>query len=477
MPVSARGRELAAVGALTAAALALFFAAPTYPNYDAYYHLDWGREILHGHAPSFQAYKAPTEHPLYVALCTLLALLGSGADRVLVLVTVLSMVALIWAVYRLGAALFGAWPGLVAAVFAGSSFALLLYAARAYVDVPFLALVFWAGALEAERPRRGVPIMVLLVVAGLLRPEAWVLAGLYWLWCGPRRLDLLVLAAAAPLAWAAVDLAVTGDPLFSLHSTSDLADELHRRKGVAALPGSFVSFLASTVRAPVALGGAIGALLAWRRLPRRTLAVPAALFGAGTVTFVLTGLAGLSVLPRYLTVPAVTLCLFAAYALLGFTSELAGSEARRRWMVVAAAAALVGLGGVAVRAPSPGRLRAELRFVRATHVDLEAVVHDPVVRRGLRCGPLTFPNYRLVPDARWILDAPRGRVGARSAQAHRSGVAVFVVGQKALKRYGFADGASPRTNVPDPGFVPIARHGLFTAYAACPGGVSASRRS
>src|SRR5207244_954997 len=79
-PVSARARELAAVGALTAAALALFFAAPTYPNYDAYYHLDWGREILHGHAPSFEAYKAPTEHPLYVALGALLALLGSGAD-------------------------------------------------------------------------------------------------------------------------------------------------------------------------------------------------------------------------------------------------------------------------------------------------------------------------------------------------------------------------------------------------------------
>src|SRR5207253_3052452 len=139
--------ELAAVGALTDAAVALFFAAPTYPNYDAYYHLDWGRDMLHGHAPSVEAYKAPTEHPLYVALGALLALLGSGADRVLVLVTVLSLVALVWAVYRLGAALFGAWPALAGAAFAGSSFALLLYAARAYVDVPFLALVFWAGVL------------------------------------------------------------------------------------------------------------------------------------------------------------------------------------------------------------------------------------------------------------------------------------------------------------------------------------------
>src|SRR5262249_13412527 len=105
-----------------------------------------------------------------------------------------------------------------------------------------------------------------------------------------------------------------------------------------------------------------------------------------------------------------------------------------------------------------------------THLDLDAIVQHPAVVRGLGCGPLTFPNYRLVPDARWILDAPRGRVGARSAHPRRRGVALVLVGQKALKRYGFADGASPRTNVPDPDFAPIARHGLFSAYAACPRG-------
>jgi hypothetical protein len=47
-------------------------------------------------------------------------------------------------------------------------------------------------------------------------------------------------------------------------------------------------------------------------------------------------------------------------------------------------------------------------------------------------------------------------------------VAMFVLGVKELKRYGFAAGASPSTNVPDPGFVPIARNRRFSAYAACP---------
>ena len=87
--------------------------------------------------------------------------------------------------------------------------------------------------------------------------------------------------------------------------------------------------------------------------------------------------------------------------------------------------------------------------------------------RGLRCGPITYPNYRLVPDTRWMLDLPRTGVGARSAQRRDRGVAIFVVGQKELQRFGFAAGASPSTNVPDPGFVPIARNARFAAYANC----------
>ena len=33
--------------------------------------------------------------------------------------------------------------------------------------------------LEAARPRRGRAVLVLLLLAGLLRPEAWVLSGVY----------------------------------------------------------------------------------------------------------------------------------------------------------------------------------------------------------------------------------------------------------------------------------------------------------
>jgi hypothetical protein len=467
-----RRAEAVVVAALAAAALIAALLVPTYPNYDTYFHLVWGRELLHGIKPDFEAYAAPTQHPLFLALCAVVGLVGTDADRVLVIICVLSMVALVWGTFRVGEACFGLWPGLLGAAFVASSFAFLLYAARAYVDMPFLALVVWAAAMEARAPRRGTSVMVVLMIAGLLRPEAWVLAGAYWLWCGwaaptrSWRFDLLALAVAAPLAWCLVDLLVTGDPLFSLHSTSDLADELNRNRGLSSVPGSFVSFLTDTARAPVAAAGVIGAVLLWRLRRGRALHVPIALFGAGAVTFVGTGLAGLSVLPRYLTVPVVALCLVAAYGVLGFTT-LEPGPLRRAWSRAAIGAAIVGLAFVAIRSPAVGTLRGELRFIKGSHDDLVAILHAPAVQRDMRCGPITFPTYRLVPDTRWLLDLPARRVGARSAKRRSRGVAIFVLGEKELRRFGFAAGASPSTNVPDPGFVPIARNERFSAYAAC----------
>ena len=54
---------------------------PTYPNYDSYYSLLWGREALHGTMPHFQGFRVPTEHPLAIAAGALLSLFGRGADR------------------------------------------------------------------------------------------------------------------------------------------------------------------------------------------------------------------------------------------------------------------------------------------------------------------------------------------------------------------------------------------------------------
>ncbi|CAB4914010.1 unannotated protein [freshwater metagenome] len=481
--MSARRRELLVVLALAGLAVAVWALVRTYPNYDSSYHLAWGREILDGHKPGFDAYQAPTEHPLYLAICTLFAaLFGESADRALVLLGVLAFVGLLWAVFRTGRTVFGTWPAVVAALLVGSSFALLLYVARAYVDVPFLALVLWAAAIEAARPRRGLPVMALLTVAGLLRPEAWVLAGLYWLWLvapavrerglrgvGRGHVGLAALALVAPVVWCLTDLWATGDPFWSLHATSGLAEELGRERGVGHVPGSFVRFLSDALRPPVfliALGG-LGLAL-WRR-EARALHVPLGLLAAGTLTFILTGLAGLSILPRYLTVPAIALALFAGYALVGWAALPAAERLRRPWAIAFAVCVVGGLGFVAARRSVIDRFTTELRYIRSTHDDLRALLRTPQVAAGRRCGPVSLPNYRLVPDTRWLLDADGEQVVARSDRgAPAAGVALVFTGEKTAKRFGRAAGVRQVTNVPPAGFTMAARVGPMVAYVSCP---------
>ncbi|MCP9489616.1 MAG: hypothetical protein MSC31_07035, partial [Solirubrobacteraceae bacterium MAG38_C4-C5] len=199
---------------------------------------------------------------------------------------------------------------------------------------------------------------------------------------------------------------------------------------------------------------------------------PLALLVAGVVTFVGAGLAGLSILPRYLTVPVVALCLFAGYAVAGFTTLPEGHPWRARWRNGALGAVVVGAIFLLVQIPSFGRLGDELTFVQGINRDLEALLAAPAVVQAGGCGPLSLPNYRLVPDARWLLDAPARDVVARSAfprgERPARGVAVFYVGEQPLERYGFADGADRLANVPGPGFTPLERAGALRAYVSCP---------
>ena len=52
---------------MCALALVGYFAFPTYPTYDSFYALLWGRDLLHLHMPDFSVYRGPTEHPLAIA--------------------------------------------------------------------------------------------------------------------------------------------------------------------------------------------------------------------------------------------------------------------------------------------------------------------------------------------------------------------------------------------------------------------------
>ena len=91
---------------------------------------------------------------------------------------------------------------------------------------------------------------------------------------------------------------------------------------------------------------------------------------------------GLSILPRYLTVPAVALCVFAGYALAGFTALPADDPRRGRWMRASAAATVLGVVVLALLAPSLDRVSAELRFIRTTHDDLGRAARRPARAGG-----------------------------------------------------------------------------------------------
>jgi len=466
-----------AFGALCVAAVVGFFVYPTYPNYDSYFSLLWGREALDLHNLSFVGYRAPTEHPLAIAFGALLSLLGEGGDRVMVAAALASFVALVAGMYRLGRVTFGPLAGFVAALLLLTRFDFPFLAIRGYIDIPFLAIVVWAATLEVQRPRRGVPVFLLLGAASLLRPEAWVLTGVYFVWCSWRatwrqRAIFLGLAAVGPVAWAALDAAVTGDPLFSLHSTSGLAEELGRAKGLSAVPQATKSFLVRLDKVPVVLAAVAGGALALFYAPRRTW-MPLALFAIGIGTFVAVGVAGLSVIERYLLVPSLMVMLFAGVAAGGWTMLREGAPARRVW-VIAAALATVGAIVFTVLRADPASLDMELRFRGDAHAALRSVFHAPAVQRGLACGRVSVPSHKLVPDVRWILDRRQSGVIARtdpayaSSDARRRGVAIVIVGRQALVRQLFVDTTvDPMSDLPPAGFDRAATSTYYAAYVRC----------
>src|SRR5919202_975122 len=465
-----------ALAGLTLGTVVGFAVRPTFPNYDSYYSLLWGREVLHGTLPSFDAYRAPTEHPLAIAFGAVLSLVGD-ADRIMVGATFASFVVLAAGMYRLARASFGTLVGLIAGALLCTRFDFPFLAARAYIDIPYLALIVWAVALESDRRRRGTPVFVLLAAAGLLRPEAWLLSGLYWLWCFPpatwrRRVEYAALAAIGPVVWPLVDFVVTGDPMFSLTHTSGLAEELGRTRGLAEIPAATVQFLSNLDKVPVFYAGILGLVIGIVLVPRR-IGWPLAMLVIGMGTFVLVGLAGLSVIDRYLLVPSLMVMVFAAVTLGGW-SMLRGGALRTGWAV---AATLVVIYGVVFTATHVrfSTFDNELLFRGQSHAALEALFRNPKVRAAMRCGAVSVPNHKLVPDTRWVLKAGVNDVIARSDPAQRArihrGVAVYATSRQSLLRQGFTPEDSStediQNSLPMPGFTFVAATGFYGAYFRC----------
>jgi hypothetical protein len=470
--------ERIGLAGLVIASIVGYFLYPTYPNYDSYYSLLWGRELVGLHALSFEAYRAPTEHPLAIAFGALLTPLGDSADRVMVAFAVASFVILAVGIYMLGKVAFTPLVGAVAAFLLVTRFDFPFLAARGYIDISYLAVVIWAAVIEARAPRRHpVRVSVLLVAASLMRPEAWLLAGLYWLWLFPRmswpqRVRYALLVAVGPVAWAAVDFTVTGQPLYSLTATGDLAASLGRNKGLSAIPGALYSYLITLDKFPVFVAGGLGLVLAVMLTPRRSV-MALALFATGVGTFAAVGAAGLSVIDRYLLVPSLAVMVFAAVFIAGWTMLREDSRWRRLWALGAAALVIFGVVFTATRV-NLTQITNQLRFRGDAHVALEHVLSAPAVVQALRCGPVYVPNHKLIPDTRWILDRSSTGVLARSSFRTTStpnppppsrGVVILVHSRIALFSQALVTPTdNPADNLPPPGFVRAATSPYYAAY-------------
>jgi len=427
-----------AAGVLLGAAALWLLTSGGLVNYDTLYSLVWGRELAHGTLPDLEVAIAPTPHPLATLGGVLLSPLsslelhglhGEVATAVVVGLAYVSLALLGWVVFALGREWFNAPAGVVAAAIVLTRVPVLDFGARAYVDIPYLVLVLGALLVETRRPRAGPPVLALLALAGLLRPEAWLFSFAYlaWLvWPGVRAAPgaggpsvgaalrdaapLLALAASAPLVWCLHDLLITGDPLHSLTGTRETAATLGRVTGLDDVGPTMPRRIGEILREPVllaAFGGGVLALL-FHRDRRTRLGLAAGV--AAVAAFVVLAAAGLPIITRYLLLPAAILAIFAGAGAFGWRDLPPGPQ-RMWWARFSALALVVLVLFIPGQAARIDRLGDALRTQATIQRDL-----GDIVRHGVPCKPLAVPNRRPIPllalwlklDPRTIADAQAG---------------------------------------------------------------------
>ena len=435
-----------------------------YVDYDAIYALIWGRDLAGGHRPpDLEWAHSPTSHPLSTGLSLALAAFpASTALDLLSVIAVLSLAALGWAAYRFGAAAHAPAAGALLAVLVLTRPLVVERGLIASIDVPFLALVCAALALEAREARRGWPVLAVLAVAGLLRPEAWLLALAYLLYLLPAlpersaRVRLGALTLAAPALWLAFDLVLTSDPLHSLHGTRDAATRIGRPQGLGEAVRLAPNYLVDALGAPVALGGAAGAVLALaaRGARRREWVAPIVVGALGGVSFLLLGVADLPLLARYLFVSAVMLAF--CCAALATAWSIPALRERHRTLVVGAAT-LVFLGLV-ISVPSTVRDVDEVVGEAAMRHDLDrdlpALFATPAARRALeRCPPIQVDYFQTRPLVALLIERRPEELRVARPSTARAGLLL-------LPRRG-ARGPAPAS------FEPVASNRSWVLYGRC----------
>ncbi|MEA2373590.1 MAG: hypothetical protein QOD53_53, partial [Thermoleophilaceae bacterium] len=389
-------------------------------------------------------------------------------DTAMTWLVLLSFGTLVWLVYRLGETLFTRWAGVIGALVVVSRPAMERDVSLAYLDVPFATLVFGALLLEARRPRRGAAVLAVLAVAGLLRPEAWVLAGLYVLYLWPHatprdRVRLVALAAIGPVVWLAGDAIVTGDPLHSLHGTAALADAADRHRTPGEVPYWTAQYFGFTLRVPVAAGILVGLLFAWRRGLRRW-GLPVVVAAVFVAFFAIGPFFGLPLIGRYIRTPSALLAVFCGVAIAGWTL-LPPSRARFRWGLLAVLVAVLNL----VYVPRTIQLLSDVRHRRAQesryYRGLRRISENRVVGAAFdRCPRLSTADHRPIPFVRWWLHGDPGSVGTIEQHAGAPAPLLLVPRPAPLNRRLYGP-AFPHVAIPA-SYRLVHRNELWAVWAA-----------
>jgi hypothetical protein len=416
--------------AIVLGALVLWLIAGVgFLNYDTLYALVWGQQITRGETPEYGLPIAPTPHPLIEVLGIPLAPLGASAESTIVVaLAFLALSACGWVLYRLGEAWFGRAAGIVAALVFLTRVPVLSYGVRAYVDVPYTLLVLWALLVETRHRLAGAPVLVLLGVAGLLRPEAWLFAGIYWLvlvvYSERSRRDLArlgLLAASAPLFWIVSDLVVTGNAMWSLTNTKHTAATLGRATGIGDVPQYIPRRIGEILRPAVLAGAALGGVLSllWLRHRARLGAIAGVI---AVLVFALMATFGLPIDTRYAFLASAILCLFCGAGAFGWIALAKDDRHRIPWM---AAGVLV---LVALVATLPGQVKsahkelAKLAHQENIQSDLLALVKSKAI--DLKCGPVGVPNHAPIPLLALYLKGRPGLIVSAEAKQIETGTYV-----------------------------------------------------
>ncbi|HMB54665.1 MAG TPA: hypothetical protein VKU40_15210, partial [Thermoanaerobaculia bacterium] len=398
-------------------------------------------------------------------------------------------------VYRLGSLWFDRPIGAVAALIVLTRAPYLSNGLRAYVDLPYIALVLAALVIETKRPRAGWPVLALLALAGLLRPEAWLFAIAYWLYLyfagerARRELGWLgALALAGPVLWALFDWIASGSPTYSFTGTRETVDTLARDTGPVDLVLYGPRRLGEVLQWPGMVGAAGGVLIAAaivfaRRRSRLfpaydtgKVAIGLAAVALALAAFAILACAGLAIIPRYTMLAAAVLAVFAALALLGWRLLERDHPWRHPWQAFAAVVALM----FVVWAPNQYDLLHRVDVDLTNQGEIESDLNEladsgafaNVNGTGARppCLPISVPNHRAVPRLAFDLDLRPSQIVSSSEQRQpRRGyfldpASPFVVHNFVLDPN---DPARLSTPVP-PGFREVARNESWVLYRRCP---------